>query len=74
MGLPFCGSGSSGLPGCRLLLSGCMSQLALAPAAAASSAQPEGCLDWASWLVDGVMHGFCWDSDGFFVEVLMDSA
>ena len=31
--LHFCGSGSVGLPGCRLLLSGCMSQLTLAPAA-----------------------------------------
>ena len=33
VGLPFCGSGSAGLLGCRLLLSGCMSQLTLAPAA-----------------------------------------
>ena len=52
------------------------------PESGSSSAQSEGGLDWASWLGDGVMHGYCWDSDGFcwssdgfcigIVEILMD--
>ena len=43
------------------------------PESGSCSAQSEGGLDWASWLGEGVMHVFCWDSDGF-VEVLMGSA